>query len=187
MRGCLAWQREGLAEPSAVVEATEHYRGEQDALADFLTDCCVLLPGIKVTATALFSAYTEWAAENGDRPLGRGTFGKRLQEGRRIFQATGVGPKASRGWEGIGLKDTRSEAAFDEGFGKSSNIPPSTATDVSYVSDVSDPKIRLSADPIETRDNNWEITSITSTTSTTQELQIQNKKQIQEDEEETIL
>ena len=39
VRGCQAWQREGLGMPAAVKAATEAYRAESDLLAAFLAEC----------------------------------------------------------------------------------------------------------------------------------------------------
>ena len=42
VEGCLQWQRCGLGEPDVVARETGGYRREQDVLADFVEDCCVL-------------------------------------------------------------------------------------------------------------------------------------------------
>ena len=39
INGCLEWQRVGLAPPRIVVDATEEYFSEQDALQQWLDDC----------------------------------------------------------------------------------------------------------------------------------------------------
>jgi len=41
-RGCLDWQREGFAEPDEVRQATANHRSEQDLLAGFIEECCVV-------------------------------------------------------------------------------------------------------------------------------------------------
>ena len=113
VRGCLDWQRQGLAAPSAVLEATAAYQAGEDVLGDFLGECCLLRPALRVTAAALYTAYVKWAEENSERSLSKKNFGGRLQEGRRIFPAINIGPKHARGWEGIGLVDTLSTAIYD--------------------------------------------------------------------------
>jgi putative DNA primase/helicase len=40
IEGCLAWQREGLSPPQAVVAATEDYLESQDSMAAWLEECC---------------------------------------------------------------------------------------------------------------------------------------------------
>jgi putative DNA primase/helicase len=113
VRGCLDWQKGGLAEPTAVTGATAAYQAGEDVLADFLSDCCLLRPSLKVTAATLHTAYMKWAEENSDRAMSKKHFGARLQEGRGVRPAIGIGPKKSRGWAGIGLLDTESSAVFD--------------------------------------------------------------------------
>lgn len=39
VRGCLEWQRIGLAPPAAVAAATEEYRQEEDVIGRFMEDC----------------------------------------------------------------------------------------------------------------------------------------------------
>ena len=143
VRGCLDWRRQGLAESPAVREATAAYQvGE-----DFLGECCVLRPILKVTAAALYTAYVKWAEENSERPLPKKNFGTRLQEGRRIFQASSIGPKKARGWEGVGLLDTESSAALEA---------PDDKTDKSG------PQIPMNTEWIKSRGDYLENTSVLS-------------------------
>ena len=150
VRGCLEWQRIGLAEPAAVKEATAAYQAGEDVLGDFLGECCELQAALKVTAAALYSTYFKWAEVNNERPLSKKNFGARLQEGRRIFAGQNIGPKHARGWEGVGLIDTESAAIFGE---------------IDKV-DKSDPKIPMSSQLKQPREDNREITSDLSTLST---------------------
>ena len=39
--GCLAWQRDGLETPNAVLSATQEYRADSDLLEQFLDARCV--------------------------------------------------------------------------------------------------------------------------------------------------
>jgi putative DNA primase/helicase len=63
VRGCLAWQREGLRTPASVDAATAAYRAEQDTLAAFLEECCTTESYARVTAGTLFDAYEKWGGE----------------------------------------------------------------------------------------------------------------------------
>lgn len=58
--GLREYQRIGLAEPAEVHDATQQYREDQDLLADFLKDNCVIEPTAKCGATDLYNAYTQW-------------------------------------------------------------------------------------------------------------------------------
>ena len=50
MLGLIAWQDRGLEPPKPVRLATEDYRRSQDALADFIDECCQLQEGAFVTS-----------------------------------------------------------------------------------------------------------------------------------------
>ena len=57
VRGCLDWQEHGLGEPSKVKSATQDYRSEMDALAQFRADCCIEDSGEKVAVGKLVAYY----------------------------------------------------------------------------------------------------------------------------------
>lgn len=83
VRGCLAWQREGLGIPPAVVDATAAYRAESDELAPFLEECCNQGEKLQAQAGPLFKAYQAWAEANGILTRDQLTnvkFGRQLQE-----------------------------------------------------------------------------------------------------------
>lgn len=100
--GCLDWQRDGLGDPDEIREATAGYRAEMDVLGGFLADRCILGELFAVTAKELYSAYTTWGEENGERPMSQTAMGKRLTE--RGFQPFRNGPKRERSWSGIRLR-----------------------------------------------------------------------------------
>jgi len=68
VEGCLMWQREGLGIPDEVRSATDQYRDQQDVLAPFLADCCVISPEAKEQSSNLWDAYSEWCQENAEEP-----------------------------------------------------------------------------------------------------------------------
>ena len=65
VEGCLAWQRDGLVVPSAVITATGDYQAENDVLADFLEECCDLSPHVETKPADLYAQYTRWADARG--------------------------------------------------------------------------------------------------------------------------
>jgi putative DNA primase/helicase len=81
VRGCLAWQREGLCEPAIVQTATAEYRNEQDQVSEFIVERCVTLDGVSVKAGTLYAAYKTWAIDNVrvEERLSQTTFGKRMK------------------------------------------------------------------------------------------------------------
>lgn len=99
--GCLAWQREGLNPPAAVIEATEDYRADMDILAEFLAERCVV--GVQTVGnTPLFRAFKEWSEDNGEKPRAQKWLTQQLQD-RGFKQAPGR--KHGRQWEGLGLRE----------------------------------------------------------------------------------
>jgi putative DNA primase/helicase len=61
VRGCIEWQKAGLAPPKAVTEAVEEYRLSQEPLADFYAAHCTLgNPGAWTSTADLREAYIRW-------------------------------------------------------------------------------------------------------------------------------
>ena len=104
VRGCLAWQAEGLGKPEAVREATASYRDEMDVLGGFLTDSCIMGPELTATASLLHTAYLTWCETNGEKPISKTALGLALQE--RGLTATRIrqGASVHRAWRGIGIR-----------------------------------------------------------------------------------
>jgi putative DNA primase/helicase len=78
--GCLDWQQYGLGVPQAVKDATEEYRQEQDVIAQFLEDRCVLDPQAWVHSGTLIKVYAAWCESNGSKPVSTTAFGRRMNE-----------------------------------------------------------------------------------------------------------
>ncbi len=99
--GCLAWQRDGLQPPTAVVAATAEYRSEQDHIGRFIDDCCTLAPGLTITARDLRETYEKWCTENGERAWSAKAMAPKLVE--RGCHADRGDRGASRIWRGLAL------------------------------------------------------------------------------------
>ena len=102
LAGCLDWQQDGIGVPKAVRDATEAYRAEQDILADFLVERCVVDPQAWAKASDLHKAYTAWCEEGGHKAVNTTAFGRRLTE--RGFRAARVGKAQARAWKGLRLR-----------------------------------------------------------------------------------
>jgi P4 family phage/plasmid primase-like protien len=98
VRGCLAWQKDGLGEPAEVTAATKAYREEMDALGEFFDDCCIIDRNVEAKAHDLYSAYVQWCDINGERPMGQRSFGMALRERGFADRKSGV-----KVWVGVGL------------------------------------------------------------------------------------
>jgi putative DNA primase/helicase len=88
VRGGMEWQAGGLQPPAIVTGATAGYRAAEDTLGAFLSERCVLLPGLETQASELYRAYRQWAEENGEYVQTQTKFGKALTE-RDIERKTG--------------------------------------------------------------------------------------------------
>jgi putative DNA primase/helicase len=83
VRGCVAWQEQGLAAPAAIVDATQEYERDSDPLGPFLEEACNVESGAETGASELFKHYQEWAQHHGlgDRERLTATmFGRKLAE-----------------------------------------------------------------------------------------------------------
>jgi putative DNA primase/helicase len=104
VRGCLAWQAEGLETPAEVCAAGAEYRAEMDVLGEFIDDQCLVGLGYSATAGDLYKAYGEWAEAAGMKEreqLKQRTFGICLSE-RGFKRDKGAG--GVRLWRGVGLR-----------------------------------------------------------------------------------
>jgi len=110
VQGCLKWQETGLQPPEKVQAATAEFRVEQDILAAFLDECCIINSLATVTAGALYEAYDKWSKSSGLVPKSKIAFSRQMEE--RGFTTKGPDGKPRRDgagrayYTGIGLVDT---------------------------------------------------------------------------------
>ncbi len=99
VEGAVAALRDGLREPAAVLAATETYAAEEDSLARFVVDRCLIGGGliVRVATSEMRAAYEHWCRTEGEQPLPPQMFGRELRarhigiarsNGRRFY--TGV-------------------------------------------------------------------------------------------------
>lgn len=105
IRGCLAWQRDGLQTPPEVETATRQYRAEQDPLTPFLEERCIFAPNAFVSRDDVFHAYQEWTTETHERyPLSRNDLYEHLRGQSGLCEGKKrVGGRTKRGFCGLGL------------------------------------------------------------------------------------
>lgn len=101
IRGCLEYQRVGLAEPDEVKGATQGYRREQDLVSDWLEARCVVGAGYWASTQDLYRSYSEWCRDANLRPMSLPSFTTRLRGLPDPVTAHQYG--AGRGWDGLGL------------------------------------------------------------------------------------
>jgi putative DNA primase/helicase len=80
VRGCLAWQREGLNPPASVIAATEDYRTEEDTLGEFIAECLYIGENAQAYAKDLYTRYNEWAKTYNLDAMSMTAFGKRMKK-----------------------------------------------------------------------------------------------------------
>jgi putative DNA primase/helicase len=129
VQGVADWLAQGLGSTPEIDAATAASRAEEDPLADFLKDVCVLDPAGELPAGLLRQAYEEWCRESGVRfPLNPRKVAARLEA--RGCRSKRVG--GTRLWQGIrlrapsdaddasdasdGYRDFPPELALGEGF-----------------------------------------------------------------------
>lgn len=80
VRGCLAYQIQGLNPPKSVRAATEQYRAAEDTLGAFIDQCCITGVGKRVRAAELYNAYATWAERGREKPMRREVFGQKMKK-----------------------------------------------------------------------------------------------------------
>lgn len=106
VRGCLAWQQDGFAEPETVLAATAQYREDSDFLGQFLSSTCVLDPDGRVTLRTLRERYELFCKDNGYEALGGRRFNERIRqlEAHPTKCSVREGQIVRDGWKGLRLK-----------------------------------------------------------------------------------
>ncbi|MEP9399071.1 phage/plasmid primase, P4 family [Mesorhizobium sp. KR2-14] len=94
IEGAVAWHRDGLTRPKAVVEATAEYFAEQDTFGSWLAERCQVELGsvtLKEKAISLYEDWRAFASQQGEDPGSIKTFGAAMR--KRGFQK-----KQDRAW-----------------------------------------------------------------------------------------
>jgi putative DNA primase/helicase len=102
--GCLAWRREGLADPDEVTNATKRYRDEEDLVGQFITDMCVVDASLSIVRSSLYAAFVDWSKGMGEKyPIPQRTFNEAMEEREFERGQHGTGKRAKT-WKGLDLK-----------------------------------------------------------------------------------
>jgi putative DNA primase/helicase len=107
IRGCAAWQSQGLAAPPAVTGATKEYKDSMDTVAHFVQECCTIdskdwvgNPS-KLRAISAFRIYQSF--QKGEGSLNRRDFYEDMDALFKTDTDTQGGYKV---WRGLVLKET---------------------------------------------------------------------------------
>jgi putative DNA primase/helicase len=85
-----------------VQRATQQYKQDQDVLAQFFDERCVLKTQAQVTAKAFYATYERWCSENGERTKSQMWLWPKLEERGIVKDKTRMGFT----YRGIGLLDS---------------------------------------------------------------------------------
>jgi putative DNA primase/helicase len=79
IRGCLAWQRFGLAPPDIILQATEEYFAEQDAISNWIAQRCKPGTNEQVAVRRAYIDWKAWAIARGEDPRSEKWFSAELE------------------------------------------------------------------------------------------------------------
>jgi putative DNA primase/helicase len=107
VKGCIAWQRQGLAPPKVVTEATKTYLDNEDTIAAWVDDCCKVDKKEWTGIKTLFASWKSWAESHGEYVIPMNRFCERLDAlGHPSTKVNGA-----RGRQGLGLTPYQAYAA----------------------------------------------------------------------------
>ena len=111
IEGCIEWQKEKLGRPEVVSAASEEYFDEEDNVANWLAECCVVgNPKDWTGSTKLFGSWEEWA-NKGRLPAGSS---KGLSERLKGEKCRRLGIRKQRNMKGQGFCGVRLRNRLDD-------------------------------------------------------------------------
>lgn len=116
VRGAVDYERDGLDEPASVRAATDTYRAEEDHLARFVEDNCVLGGGehARIETAELRRVYDSWCRAENEHELSGQVFGRQLRQKFDIGVAKSNG---RRYYTGLMLAERQPAGADEAGQG----------------------------------------------------------------------
>jgi putative DNA primase/helicase len=107
IKGCLEWQKIGLAPPKAVIEATDAYLKDEETIKQWLDDVCIVGKEHWESTNNLFASWQDWAKTHGEFVIPSRRFVQRLEAlGFERYR-----PDQVRGFRGLGLTPVNGFAA----------------------------------------------------------------------------
>jgi len=100
IHGIRMYQEDGLQLPESIVRANSEFRGESDLIGHWIDDACVVHEKATAQTSVLYESYSNWAKQNGHRPLSQKSLSDRLRERGYIPQKS----RGTRMWLGVGLR-----------------------------------------------------------------------------------
>ena len=111
IKGCLLWQKHGLAEPEVLKSAQHEYRSEMDVVQKWVDEVCVLDANYKELSSKLFENFSNYVKANKEFQLSHTMFGRNMSKKFRKKVMSGItyyyGLKLKEGNEYILSKEER--------------------------------------------------------------------------------
>lgn len=90
VQGCIDWQRDGLATPQAVIDATNDYRSDSDLVGQWLSERTIKAP-MDTSAERLYKDYSKWCESSGLKPMVKLNLGRNLNDREMASKKTNKG------------------------------------------------------------------------------------------------
>lgn len=104
VEGYAKWQKDGLKEPRSIKDQRQEYRTEMDSIEAFIEECCIKSSQSKQQSKTLFTAYREWASENGQYMMSSTKFGREMGKKFQKLKSDGTiyytGLRLAQGYDG---------------------------------------------------------------------------------------
>src|SRR5262249_43240068 len=105
IRGCLEWQRLGLAPPPRARDATAEYISAEDPLSAWIEDHGVLEARAWASSGELYSSYSIHARLAGEKAETQRKFSERLESRGFIKETRSINRNKTRGYLGLKLAE----------------------------------------------------------------------------------
>ncbi len=89
--GAVRLTNQGFSEPESVKMATQSYRHEEDHIAKFLDEKTIVADTASVTKVAVYNAYRDWCAENGEKPVTQNNLSREVRARLGVAESSNAG------------------------------------------------------------------------------------------------
>jgi putative DNA primase/helicase len=114
VRGCVDWQKNGLALPETIISATQAYKDAEDRVGRFLKERCAMDVSCKTPQRDLMLAAKRWSEEQNIYSFSANDLTEHLSEiGCRVYRGHGNVPV----WEGLKLASVKNNLTLIPGGG----------------------------------------------------------------------
>lgn len=114
VEGAVRITNQGMTEPESIRLATQSYRHEEDHIAKFVDEKILVSDTSSVTKTAVFNAYRDWCAENGERPITQNAFAREIRSRLGVTESESVGYKMFVGIELLKIDSISNEMTVQQ-------------------------------------------------------------------------